>query len=137
METWKGESVGGIEREIGRVFALCVGAAAGRVRFGIACLADTVLIGTERWRRKENGRGGCRRRERGVSRLRRRKVSGYCGVVIGNRKRKGGDEWGGELFSKGEGPGKDPHVRFVDSRVRIICTYANLGDDMNSGLTFI
>lgn len=44
METWKGESVGGIEREIGRVFALCVGAAAGRVRFGIACLADTVLL---------------------------------------------------------------------------------------------
>jgi hypothetical protein len=83
-----------------------VGAAAGRVRFGIACLADTVLIGTERWRRKENGRGGCGRRERGVSRLRRRKVSGYWGVVIGNRKRKGEDEWGGECFQKGRGRGR-------------------------------
>jgi hypothetical protein len=41
------------------------------------------------------------------------------------------------MFSKGEGPGKDPYVRFVDSRVRSICTHANLGDDMNSGLTFI
>ena len=28
------------------------------------------------------------------------------------------------MFSKGEGPGKDPYVRFVDSRVRSICTHA-------------
>ncbi len=45
---------------------------------------------------------------------------------------------GGNVFLREGGGGKDPNVRFVDSSVRSICTYSNLGDDMNSrfGLSY-
>jgi len=58
--------------------------------------------------------------------------------LVSRKKGKGEDEWEGMFFLREGGGGKDPNVRFVDSSVRSICTYSNLGDDMNSrfGLSY-